>query len=136
MDEENETAADIRKRSQQQAKRTHGIYAFQDRGEESLEPANIGRLAELRRLVKTYRGRQELRQELFARTMLICDIAYGELRTTSEQGISIMENPVIRIASTWYALANRILDSFPEEDREGLSSDIIQQALDHEQDAT
>ena len=53
------------------AAKKHGVHAFEARGEKTLEPKKVSRLAELRELVKNERGRQEAREELTARMLLI-----------------------------------------------------------------
>ena len=100
------------------AARKHGIYAFKDRGEESLTIENVKSLHDLRELVKTNPGRQELRQELAARVALIVYLGFNEMQKDAESG-RLWRGPVIKSAATWVAELRRLLDSFPED------SDII-----------
>lgn len=98
----------------QNAGRKHGLYAFRDRGEDSLTAENISSLHDLRELVKTRPGRNELRMELTARLAMICWIGFSELQKEGATG-NLWTSPVIRRAATYIAELRRLLDSFPDD---------------------
>lgn len=121
------------------AARKHGIRALEDAGPKSLEPQQVGRLQELRQLVRTHPGRMELRIELTARAALIVDLAMSELTRHADSGESIFDSMVIKRGGTWFAELRRLLADFPED-----SSDhaelahiytVIQEAEDNDNDA-
>ncbi len=112
-----------------QAAVKHGIYSFQNRGDKSLNPQRVGRLAELRELVQTQPGRQELREELAARCALIVDLAMADLVKTHNDGHSIWTSPVIKRMGTFMAELRRVLDTFPADEVEGTAAEIITQAI-------
>jgi hypothetical protein len=118
----------------QQAARKHGIYAFRDRGEDSLTAENIKSLRDLRELVKTKPGREELRRELTARVATICWMGFGELQKAGKQG-NLWNSPVIRRAATWVAELRRLLDSFPD-DSDVIDAEMILSTLDKTQEET
>ena len=102
---------------QQEAARNHGVYAVRDRGDQAVvDPKQIARLADLRRMAKSHDGRQELKEELLSRVVLICDLGFSELHKTVESGKSIWETPSIKRLATYLAEARRLLDSFPKGD--------------------
>jgi hypothetical protein len=101
-------------RQRQKASRKHSIYAFSDRGAEALSTENVNSLNDLRELVKTHPGREELRRELTARVALVCYMGFSELSNDAQKG-SIWESPVIKRAATWVAELRRLLDSYPDD---------------------
>ena len=102
---------------QQEAPRKHGMYAIDGRGEAAVtDPRLIARLRDLRQLARAHEGRQELREELLSRVLLICEIGFSEVQKTVERGESIWDVPPIKRLATYIAEARRLLDSFPKGD--------------------
>lgn len=117
------TEAELEQR--RQAPVTHGMYAFEERGQAALDPTKISRLAELRSMVKTQGGRRELKLELLARTALLVEIGFERLRQQNEEGKSIWEGGVISRLGSYMALVHRLVDSTPNEDPREVVSDEI-----------
>lgn len=116
------------------AARKHGIDALIERGPSTVEPGRVGRLAELRQLVRTHPGRMELREEMAVRCAMICDIAFSEIVVARREGQPIFDTPVMKRAATWFAELRRTLDGFPAEGESGTAADIIRQAMGDEDD--
>jgi hypothetical protein len=114
----------------QAAARKHGIYAFRDRGEDSLTVENIKSLHDLRELVKSQPGREELRKELTARVATICWMGFGELQKAGQAG-HLWTSPVVKRAATWVAELRRLLDSFPD-DSDVIDAEMVLETLEKE----
>ena len=114
----------------QQASRSHGIFAFQKRGEDALEPSQIDRLNDLRLLLQNEPGRTELRCELTARMALICYLGFAHLESQAEAGCDIWEGGIIHRLSTYVAETRRLLDSFEQDVPENTAAELIRRALD------
>ena len=112
--------------------KTHGMRGLEISGPKSLDSAKYDRLSDLRRIVATHPGRQELRQELAARVALLVEIGFHELVKTHEDGKSIWESPVIGRYSTYLAELRRVLETFPADDIPASASDVITQALSND----
>ena len=62
---------------QQQAARKHGAYAIRDRGPDAIiDPERVARLGDLRQLTRTHEGRQDLKEELLSRVLLIVEVGF------------------------------------------------------------
>ena len=109
---------DAEHEQRKQAARSHGIYSFRDNGPGTLAPEKVGRLAELREMVKTQPGREQIRQETTARVALITELAYAEMRDAADDGESIFDAPVTARAGTWFAELRRLLDAWPPDELE------------------
>jgi len=127
------TLSDAELEQRRQAARTHGLRAFEARGERSLEPGQVNRLQELREMVRDRPGREDLRRELLARTALLVEIGFAHLRQEAEAGADIWGSNVVKRLGTYLAESRRLLDSFRDETPRGSSADIIAQAIkDHD----
>lgn len=113
----------------QEAAKKHGIHAFENRGEEALDPAKINRLSKLRRLLAEEPGRNEYRLELTARMALICELGFSHLRAKAEAGEDIWESGVIRRLAGYVAETRRLLESCDDEIPKDSSNELIAQML-------
>ena len=107
-----------------QQSRSHGFYAFRDRGEAGLiDPKEVSKLSELRAMVKSDSGRIELKRELAARLGLLAEIGfrslhdrYGGQQARKSSAGNMWDDPVIKRLATYLNLYVRVLDSFSGED--------------------
>ena len=113
----------------QQAPRSHGIHAFEKRGEDALDPPRIERLSELRQIMAEEPGRQDYRLELTARMALICELGFSHLKLQAEAGEDIWEGGIIRRLATYVAETRRLLDSCGDQLPPGSAAEIIAQAI-------
>ena len=117
--------------------RKHGVNSLLNSGPDKLtDPVKITRMAELRQLVKSEPGRQEIRAELTARMALLCDLGFSYLgqQVEVEAGADIWSLDVIKRLATYTAETRRLLDSFTELPV-GFSAeqDRIKQVLEHDE---
>lgn len=94
-------------------KQTHGIYAFADRGEETLTPVRYEYLKELKAKLATNEGRLEYRVELAAAIALICEMGFSQLQEEIREGKNIWDGGVIRILGSYANSLQRMLDNWP-----------------------
>ena len=99
----------------QAASKSHGIHAFVSRGDDSLRPKDVSRLAELRKMVKSDAGRMDLREELLSRMFLIVELGYFHLEQEAQAGKDIWATDVIKRMGTYAAECRRLLDSWPQQ---------------------
>lgn len=97
-------------------KQTHGIKAFEDRGPKALAPVRQEYLKELKARLATDEGRKEYRVELAAAIALICELGFGELRKSVENGQSIFETPVVKILGAYQNALQRMLFNWPKDE--------------------
>jgi hypothetical protein len=100
-----------------QANVTHRVNAFEARGEAALAPTQKEYLAELREMVRTQPGRLEIREELAAALMLICQLGFSHMRENAEKGQDIWESGVIGRLATYINALRMLLDNWPEDDK-------------------
>ena len=115
--------------------RKHGVDSLLNSGPDKLaDPTQITRMAELRQLVKTEPGRQEIRAELTARMALLTALGFSYLAQQVEAGADIWSLDVIKRLATYTAETRRLLDSFSELPV-GFSAenDRIKQVLEHDE---
>ena len=117
--------------------RKHGVNSLLNSGPDKLtDPVKITRMAELRQLVKSEPGRQEIRAELTARMALLCDLGFSYLgqQVEVEDGADIWSLDVIKRLATYTAETRRLLDSFSAELPVGFDAehDRIKQVLEHD----
>ncbi len=133
MNEANKyTQSDKTQNQRQQAAQKHGIYAFENRGEDALDPPRIERLSELRQMLAEEPGRQEYRLELTARMALICDLGFSHLKLQAEAGEEIWEGGIIRRLATYVAETRRLLDSCGDQLPPGSAAEIIAKVIKSE----
>jgi hypothetical protein len=104
-----------------QAAKKHGIYAFEARGPQTLAPEEVESLKELRALVKTEQGREELREEVTARLLVLVLKSFDEM--AKKRGPELWNTPVLARAGTYLAELRRWLETFPPEDRDIIDLD-------------
>ena len=97
-----------------QASKKHGAYAFESRGEAALEPAEIASLQELRDLVRTEPGRQDVREEISARLIIVARKVFNDMELQLENP-NWWDSGVVKRGATWIAELRRWIESFPPE---------------------
>lgn len=97
----------------QQAARTHGIYAFEERGETALTPPKGAYLAELKQKLATSQGRAEYRVELAAALGTIVQMGFSTMQLEAEKGNDIWKGGVIGKLGTYVNSLARLLDHWP-----------------------
>ncbi len=100
---------------QQKASITHGIYALQNTGESSLQPAQRSRLQELKEQFNSEPGRTEYRQELAAHIAMMLELGFSEVRRVVENGKSIWDSPPVARMGVYLNSLIRLLDGWPKE---------------------
>lgn len=93
----------------------HGIVALEARGESALAPAEVESLRELREMVRTHPGRQEVREEIVARLVIIARKVFNDMEQLAESP-KWWEAGVVRRGGTYLAELRRWLDTFPTTD--------------------
>ncbi len=115
-----------RARNAGQSSKKHGAYAFESRGEAALSPNEVESLQELRDLVSSESGRQEVREEISARLVIIARKVFFDMEKQ-------MGNPkwwdagVVKRGATWIAELRRWLETFHAENE---SSRNVTEALE------
>ena len=117
------------KTQRQDAARKHAIYAFESRGVQALDSAQVERLVELRQMLADAPGRTEFRRELTARMALICELGFAHLREQTEVGQDIWQGGIIGRLATYVAETRRLLDSFEDDIPRGTAAELISQAM-------
>jgi hypothetical protein len=100
---------------QQQANRSHGMYAYQKRGEDALEPIQLSRYQELKTLFDSEPGRVEYRKDLAAHVAMILELGFANLRELAESNQTIWDKPPIRAMGTYLNTFVRLLDGWPKD---------------------
>lgn len=93
--------------------KTHGIHSLEDSGPKTLTPAEIEDLRELRQLVKTEPGRQEIREEIVSRLVIIARKFFGDIATAAHEDRDFWASGVVARGGTYLAELRRWLDTFP-----------------------
>lgn len=93
----------------------HGVFAVEARGESALAPAEVESLRELREMVRTHPGRQEIREEIVARLVIITRKVFRDMERLAESP-KWWEAGVVRRGGTYLAELRRWLDTFPTTD--------------------
>jgi len=108
--------SEAQQRRQEQAPVTHGVHSFEKRGEAALVPAEVASLQELRELVAYPEGREQVRQEVTARLVIICRKVFGDMEASLADP-QWWEAGVVRRGGTYLAELRRWLDTFqPSQD--------------------
>ena len=93
----------------------HGVFAVEARGESALAPAEVESLRELREMVRTHPGRQEIREEIVARLVIITRKVFNDMEQLASSP-KWWEAGVVRRGGTYLAELRRWLDTFPTTD--------------------
>ena len=104
------TDAEIEQR--QEAAKTHGVFAFRDRGPSALEPTQRGKYAELQEQLSTRPGTIEALREQAAQTMLLAQIAQSYVVTEYKAGRSLDSIALLRALPAFWNSANRCLKTY------------------------
>ena len=102
----------------QQANRSHGIFAFDARGEAALEPVQRSRYIELREQLADHPGREDYRIELAVHIAMMWELAVDEMRRLTKEEKSIWTSAPVRFAGTYLNTLIRLLDSFPKDGKD------------------
>ncbi len=111
---------------------THGIHSFEAGGERNLSPFEVESLQELRELVKTEQGRQDVKLEIIARLVIIARKLFADMQKSQNSRDWWEGGPVIR-GGTYLAELRRWLEIF-EPPRKTDSVDVILRAIQEAQD--
>ena len=101
------TAKEIAQR--QNAARTHGIDAYERRGESALDDPQGKRLETLRLMAQTREGVVEMLKERAARAMLIAEMAEDWVQKELDRGVKFDEIGLLKRLGTYQETARRAL---------------------------
>ena len=104
------------------ASRAHGMYSMEFSGPDALaDPTQITRMAELREILRTQPGRDEVRHELAARLVLMVEMGIASVReryegehVTTAQRAKVWKDPVIGVLPRYISALQKALDSLPK----------------------
>lgn len=123
-------------KQKQQAARTHGVYAFRDRGEAALTEAGKSYLQELREKVTNRDGVLELLRENAVKSFMMAEILTSYVKEETDAGIPLEEIHSIRSLPAFYNTAQRalrdLLQNMPAEPRDNIEMDHIQRIIDND----
>lgn len=97
------------------ARITHGIYALQNTGESSLDPAQRSRLQELKDQFASEPGRVEYRRELASFLAMMIELGMSNIREIAEQGGNIWESPPVARMGVYLNALIRLMDGWPKD---------------------
>jgi hypothetical protein len=109
------TLTEADRAQKQQASRTHGMYALENRGEAALDPEGRTRLQELRELFESEPGRVEYRKELAAHIALMLELGFSSVRETAERGGNIWKSSPVGRMGTYLNSLIRLIDGWPKD---------------------
>ncbi len=120
----------------QEAAKSHGVYAFERRGEAALSTDQRGKYAELQDQLSTRQGAIDALREQATQSMLLALIAQSYVVTQHEAGKSLDEIVLLRSLPAFWNSANRALktylDVLPKDNKRQSLSEVITQAVnDH-----
>ena len=90
----------------------HGIFAIEARGRTALDPAEVGRLEDLRELLASQPGRMQVRQELAARVVIIVERGFQWLEANGDAHFAKGTGP-LKYLGVYSGLLARLLDNWP-----------------------
>ena len=93
--------------------RKHGMEAVVARGREALEPKEVMRLEDLRKLMDSKPGRIEVRKELAARVATIVDRGFQWLDVNGDAHFAKGTGP-LKYLGVYSGLLARLLDNWPD----------------------
>jgi hypothetical protein len=119
------------------SKKTHGAYAFQDRGEAALEPTGRTRLMELREHVRSRDGVLDLLQQKAADSVLIFELVQSYVAEEVREGKPLDEIKALKALPAFMNSMQRALTSLISlmpDDKDLLNlSDAIIKAVNNDQ---
>jgi hypothetical protein len=95
----------------QSAAKTHGAYAFQARGEASLEPTGRTRLAELREQVQSREGVMDIMQQKAADSVLLFELVQSFVASEAKAGVPLDEIKALKALPAFLNTMQRALVS-------------------------
>jgi hypothetical protein len=104
------TDAEIEQR--QTAAKTHGVFAFRDRGPSALEPEQRGKYVELQEQLSSRPGAIDALREQAIQTMLLAEIAQSYCVTEYKSGKSLDDIALLRALPAFWNSANRALKTY------------------------
>jgi hypothetical protein len=130
------TDAEIEQR--QEAAKTHGVFAFRDRGPDALQPTQRGKYAELQEQLSTRPGVIDALREQAVQTMLLAFIAQSYVVEQRNRGKSMDDIALLRSLPAFWNSANRCLKAYldvlpSEENVLDLGEAITKAVKEHEQ---
>ena len=124
----------------QEAARTHGAYAFRDRGEQALEQPQRSRLEELKEQVQERAGVLTLMQERAANAVMMAELVTSYIAREVKSGIPLSQINAVRVLPAFMNTANRALAQLyamlpDDKDVLDVGEMIAQAVIDHEQNS-
>jgi hypothetical protein len=111
--------SDAEMEQRQQAARSHGAYAFRDRGEQALEQPQRSRLEELKEQVQERDGVLQLLQERAANAVMVVEVITSHVAREVKLGVQLSDIPVLRALPAFMNTAQRalkdLIDLMPED---------------------
>lgn len=125
-------------RQRQEAAKTHGVYAFRDRGEVALEQPQRSRLEELKDQVRDRTGVLQLMKERAANSVMMVELITSHIAREVKSGIPLSDIPAIRALPAFMNTANRALAQLysvlpDDKDILDIGETIAKAVEDHEQ---
>ena len=119
----------------QAARRTHGVRAFEARGENALEKAKRSRLAELYEIVQTRPGVLGLLQDRCVNSIMMCEIIESYIVERKRAGMNIESIPILNRLPAYQNSAQRCIRALLHEmpgDAAPVSAELtrIQEVID------
>ena len=106
--------SDAQRKQRQQAAKTHGIFSFEERGPDALEPSEVASLQELRDMIDTPEGEREVVTEVKARLVIIVRKVFNDMAQL-EKDPKWWDAGVVGRGGTYLAELRRWLIAFPSE---------------------
>lgn len=93
----------------QQAARSHGAYAFRDRGDQALDQPQRSRLEELKEQVQERDGVLQLLQERAANAVMVVEVITSHVAREVKLGVPLSDIPILRALPAFMNTAQRAL---------------------------
>lgn len=115
-----------------QFQQTHGIHAFEDRGENALTPERGAYLRELKSRLATSGGRVEARQDLAAALGTIVNMGFSQMQQDAEAKKDIWNSGVVGRLGVYINAYIRLLDNWPDGEKPQNIIDALKGRTDNE----
>jgi len=97
------------------AAKTHGIYAFRDRGIEALDNDQRGVYIKLRDQFKSEPGRIEYRERLAAHVAMLLELGFAHIGELAAKGYPVWKSPPVARMGTYVNALVRLMDHWPQD---------------------
>jgi len=106
-----ETMSEAELEQRQEARRSHGAYAFQGRGEQALEPSKRSRFVELQEQITDKGGVIGLMQDRAIKAVMVCELIESYIGEEVEKGAKAPDIPALKSLPAFWNSAQRALSS-------------------------